>query len=71
MILKVIGGIVIVFGLADLIGSFAGFDLWGEGIGLALPEVLWRFTAWIEIAIGYGLIRAGAALDGESAGPAQ
>ena len=53
--MKIIGVILILFGLADLIGSFMGFDLWGGYIGIELPEILWRFSAYIEIGIGYFL----------------
>jgi len=27
--MMVIGGVLIAFGLVDLVGSFTGFDLWG------------------------------------------
>ncbi len=53
--MKIVGILIIVFGLVDLIGSFTGFDLWGT-IGIELPEVIWRFSAYIEIAIGYGIM---------------
>ena len=53
--MKIVGILIIVFGLVDLIGSFTGFDLWGT-IGIQLPEVIWRYSAYIEIAIGYGVM---------------
>ena len=53
--MKIVGILIILFGLVDLIGSFTGFDLWGT-IGIQLPEVIWRYSAYIEIAIGYGVM---------------
>ena len=51
--MKIIGGLLIAFGLLDMIGSFTGLDVWGEWIGVNLPEAIWSFTAYIEIGIGY------------------
>ena len=56
--MKILGIILIVFGLVDLIGSYTGFDLWGT-IGIQLPELLWQYSSWIEIAIGYVLFTIG------------
>ena len=58
MALKAIGGILILIGLVDFLGSFAGFDLWGM-TGIQLPEIIWRYTAYIELAAGYALFKAG------------
>jgi hypothetical protein len=60
--LMAIGGFLVVFGLVDLVGSFAGFDLWGT-IGIYLPEIIWKFSAYIEIAAGYALFKLGVASD--------
>jgi hypothetical protein len=57
--MKIAGFIIIAFGLIDLGGSYADFDLWGGFLGLELPEMLWKFSSYIEIAIGYGLIQLG------------
>ncbi|MHC4515421.1 MAG: hypothetical protein ACYTGW_01270 [Planctomycetota bacterium] len=54
----IIGGVLFLFGLVDLIGSFADFDLWGS-MGVELPEFLWKFSAWIEIIIGALLFKLG------------
>ena len=51
--LKIVGIIIIAIGLVDLAGSYADFDLWGGFFKLELPEFLWRYSAYIEIAIGY------------------
>ena len=58
-LLKIFGGLLIAFGLVDMIGSFTGLDVWGEWIGQDLPEFIWSFTAYIEIGIGYFLIKLG------------
>ena len=58
-IFKIIGGLLVAFGLVDMIGSFTGLDVWGEWIGVELPEVIWSFTAYIEMGIGYLLLKLG------------
>jgi hypothetical protein len=58
-ILKIIGWLFIAFGLVDMIGSFTELDVWGEWIGLDLPEAIWSFTAYIEMGIGYFLLKLG------------
>ena len=60
--LKIIGILLIVFGLVDLIGSFAGFDLWGT-IGIHLPDLLWKYSSYIEMIAGYGLMQLGSSGD--------
>jgi hypothetical protein len=57
--MKIAGIIIIAFGLADLIGSYTDFDLWGGFIGVDLPEVLWKYSSYIEIALGYFLMNMG------------
>lgn len=57
-VLMAIGAVLVIIGLVDLIGSFAEFDLWGE-LGVQLPEVIWRFSAYIEIGVGYLLFKLG------------
>jgi hypothetical protein len=57
--MKILGILFIAFGLVDLIGSYAGFDLWGDFLSVQLPEVLWKISSFIEIAIGYGLFKLG------------
>ncbi len=57
--MAIIGIVLIIFGIVDLVGSFAGFDVWGDWIGVNLPEVIWRFTAWIEIGLGWVLMKSG------------
>jgi hypothetical protein len=49
--MKYIGYALIAFGL-----SYSGTDLWGEVIGVQLPEVIWAYSGMIAAAIGYGII---------------
>ncbi len=57
MPLKIIGGILFAFGLVDLIGSYSGLDIWNDWLHIQLPEILWRFSSYIEIALGAFLFR--------------
>ena len=56
--MKIIGILLILFGAADLIGSYAGFDLWGM-IGIKLPDLIWRFSSYIELGLGFLLFNLG------------
>ena len=56
--MKIVGILLIVFGLVDFIGSWLDFDLWGT-MGVELPRVIHRFSAYIEIALGYFLFQLG------------
>jgi len=58
---KILGIIIILFGVVDLVGSYAGFDVWTDYIGVTLPEILWKFSSYIEIAIGYFIMTMGSA----------
>ena len=64
--MKYLGMLIIAFGLVDLGGSFADFDLWGT-IGVQLPDALWTYSSYIEVALGYGVMSlAGKSTDQES-----
>ena len=51
--MKILGILIIAIGLVDLIGSYIGFDLWGGFIGVELPDILWKYSSFIEIGLGY------------------
>jgi len=57
--MKILGIIIIAFGLVDLVGSYMEFDLWGGFIGVELPETLWQYSSFIEIGIGYFIMKFG------------
>lgn len=63
--MKIVGILIILFGVIDLGGSFAGFDLWGT-MGIQLPEMIWKYSSYIEIAIGYGIMSFFGSSDEES-----
>ena len=50
--LRIAGAVLVLFGLFDMLGSWGGIDVWGDVIGITLPEIIWRFTAYIEIGLG-------------------
>jgi hypothetical protein len=52
--MKILGLLLIVFGIVDLVGSYAEFDLWGV-IGIELPSVIWSYSSFIEMGLGYFL----------------
>lgn len=65
--MKIVGGLFIAFGALDIIGSFTGFDVWGDWIGVELPEAIWSFTAYVELGIGFLLLKLGSRSDEEPA----
>ncbi len=56
---KIIGIIIILIGAVDLGGSYFDFDLWGGFLGIELPELLWRYSSYIEIALGLFIMSLG------------
>ncbi len=58
-ILKTVGILLMAIGAVDLIGSYTDFDLWGGFVGVDLPEMLWKYSSYIELVIGYLLFNAG------------
>ena len=58
MPVMMIGVLLGIFGIVDMIGSFANFDVWGI-MGITLPEIIWQYTAYIEMAAGYYLFKLG------------
>ncbi len=59
MVLKIIGWLLVTFGVVDVVGGFTGLDVWTDWIGVELPAVIWSFTAYIEMGLGYFLIKLG------------
>ena len=52
--MKILGILLIVWGVADLGLSWAGIELY-YAIGIELPDAIIQFTAWIAMGIGYGM----------------
>ena len=63
-VMMISGVCLILFGAADLIGGWVGFDLWGT-LGIRLPEIIWKYSPYIAFVAGFGLIRLGAMGDEE------
>ncbi len=62
---KIIGAIIFLFGVVDIGGSYMDFDLWGK-IGIQLPEILWKYSSYIELALGAFLFSMGSSDEEES-----
>jgi len=62
--LKIIGILLIVFGLVDFIGPHLDFHLWSK-VGIQLPELIWKYSPYIAIASGYGLFKLGSSAGSE------
>jgi hypothetical protein len=56
MALKLIGILLLLFGFVDFAGSWFEFDIWYDWLGMELPELVWSFSAYIEMALGGYLI---------------
>jgi len=52
--MKIVGIILIIVGVIDVGGSWLGFDLW-YFLGFELPGVIWSFSGYIELGLGYFL----------------
>ena len=55
---KIVGVILILWGIADFGLSWVGTDLYWE-IGIKLPDWLYRWTAWIALGIGFAIFSIG------------
>ncbi len=59
--MKALGILLVVFGVIDILGDwFFEFDLWGDVIGITLPEIIWTYSGYIEVGVGWLILRAGA-----------
>lgn len=61
---KIIGAIIFLFGVVDIGGSYMDFDLWGT-IGIQLPDILWKYSSYIELALGAFLFSMGSDDEGD------
>lgn len=64
MVFKIIGGLVVLWGIADLVIGLQGGDLWGQ-IGVQLPDIVWRYSHYIAIVIGAAIFGMGSKDAGE------
>lgn len=56
--MKIIGALLIIWGIADIALSWVGTDLYWE-IGISVPAIIYPFTPFIAMTIGYGLYSIG------------
>mgnify|MGYP004133774781 CR=1 FL=1 len=52
--MKIVGILLVIWGLADLGLSWAGTDLY-YAIGIELSDAIYPFTHWIAMGIGSGI----------------
>ena len=57
MIIKIIGQVLIVWGVADFGLSYAGIDLWWSIFGVALEGAVYQFSGMAAIIVGYLLTK--------------
>lgn len=55
--MKIIGILLVAFGLVDFIESWRDYDVWQRWFHITKPEVLGRFSGYIEMVLGYFLIK--------------
>lgn len=60
--LKLIGGAIILWGLADFGVSFAGIDLWAK-VGVTVPDAIYPYTHYAAFIIGGVLFSVGSKKD--------
>ena len=63
--LKIIGGLLIAWGVLDFALSWMGTDLYAE-IGINIPDPFLNYTAYIVGAVGFFLIAIGKNQDGDA-----
>ena len=61
--LKIIGGLLVAWGVLDFALSWMGTDLYAE-IGITIPDAIWAYTAYIVGGIGVVLFTIGQKNDG-------
>jgi len=68
MIFKIIGGLLVAWGVLDIAMSWGGTDIWFEWLGIDLWSInvlLGKYIAWAEIGIGYFIFSMGGKADEE------
>jgi hypothetical protein len=57
--MRIIGLLLIIFGIADFALSWIEIDVWYDWFGISLPSWLYYFSALIEVTIGTALMNSG------------
>ncbi len=58
MLFKILGSIVVLWGIADLIIGLQGGDLWAQ-VGITLPAIVWSYSHYIAIIGGVFIFSLG------------
>ncbi|MEE9314038.1 MAG: hypothetical protein V3V02_05250 [Rhizobiaceae bacterium] len=59
MIFKIIGGILIAWSLADVVGNLMGVAVWKDWFGISLTGLVYQLTGWVSLLGGAVLWRKG------------
>lgn len=54
--MKILGIIILIFGVIDLLGRFLAYDLWHMLFGINLVPILLLLGSFVEIALGAGIL---------------
>ena len=57
IIIKIIGYVLIVWGVADFGLSYAGIDLWWSVLGIALEGDFYQYSGMAAVIVGFLLTR--------------
>ena len=57
--MQAIGGLLVMWGLADFFLGLNEIDIYMELFNYYVPDSLWNWTPWIAVFIGTVLYRAG------------
>ncbi len=51
MVFRILGSILLLWGIADLVIGLQGGDLWAQ-VGITLPDIVWSYSHYIAIIGG-------------------
>ena len=55
---KIVGAFLLIFGIIDFSGTWYGFEIWWDLLGIWLPDILHITSPLIEIGIGVYLLKS-------------
>lgn len=67
MVFKIIGGLLVAWGVADVGGSWMGIDVWADWLGVQLEGVFYQFSGWAALIIGFFVFNFGSSDDEDTA----
>lgn len=57
--MQALGGLLVMWGLADFFLGLAEIDIYMEVFNYYVPDSLWNWTPWIAVFLGTMIYRAG------------